>query len=222
MSVPEFDLTVCEGCRFYDTRFEDEPCRSCKNASRYEQAESCPNSFFRTKYEKGISDLFRRQIEKGLNKYGQTLEDNVTLTTAQRIEHLEEELADGMMYIEHLKEAISGNGLTADDYQRAALRTAGTEDMDELLLNGVMGLCGEAGEVIDLVKKARFQGHELDREKMILEAGDCAWYLSIIAHALGADLSEVLEKNIAKLKDRYPEGFDKARSINRAEKEGVS
>ena len=80
-----------------------------------------------------------------------------------------------------------------------------------------MGLNGEAGEVIDHVKKVCFQGHELDREHLIEELGDTAWYLAVCAEALGVTLEEVLNRNIAKLKARYPDGFDKARSVNREE-----
>lgn len=54
--------------------------------------------------------------------------------------------------------------LTANDYQVAALRTANKGSKD-LILNGVLGLCGETGEVADIVKKHLFQGHELDRQK---------------------------------------------------------
>ena len=170
-------------------------------------------------YQQRIEERIAAQVAKGREKYGVTLEDNVTLTEAQRIEHLEEELIDGLMYCEHLAALGRERGITADDYQRAALRTAQADRLsaDELLLNGVMGLCGEAGECIDLVKKARFQGHELDREKLAEELGDVAWYLAVAAHGLGIPLSSILEGNVEKLMKRYPGGFDKARSMNRAE-----
>lgn len=169
-------------------------------------------------YQQRIEERIAAQVAKGREKYGVTLEDNGTLTEAQRIEHLEEELIDGLMYCEHLAAVGRERGITADDYQRAALRTAQADRLsaDELLLNGVMGLCGEAGECIDLVKKARFQGHELDRDKFLLELGDVAWYLAVAAHGAGFRLSEVFEANVDKLKKRYPNGFDKARSMNRA------
>lgn len=168
-------------------------------------------------YRAEINKLFDRQEQKGIDKYGVTLDQNTTLTDAQRIEHLEEELADALMYCEHLKAGISGDGLTANEYQRAALRTAQIDkySKDELLLNGVMGLCGEAGEVIDLVKKWKFQGHELDKEKVLQELGDNFWYGSLIAYALGYKLSDIFEVNIEKLQKRYPEGFSKERSVHR-------
>lgn len=172
-------------------------------------------------YESTLTGLINRQRAKGLSKYGQTLEDNTTLTNEQRIEHAQEELVDALQYLEHLKQT-QADRLTANDFQRAAMRTASGMDHDVyngrgLLLNGVMGLNGEAGEVIDCVKKACFQGHELDREHLIEELGDVAWYLAVCAEALGVTLEEVLKRNIDKLKTRYPDGFDKARSINREE-----
>jgi 4-alpha-glucanotransferase len=85
----------------------------------------------------------------------------------------------------------------------------------EVLINAVMGLCGESGEAIDIVKKHLHQGHELDKEKLIKELGDIAWYLAEAAYALDINLSDVLEGNINKLKARYPEGFSVSKSINR-------
>lgn len=103
-----------------------------------------------------------------------------------------------------------------NEYQQLALRTLNTElDEQGVLLNGVMGLCGEAGEVIDIVKKHVSHGHPLDKEKIALELGDVAWYLAETAHAIGYDLETILTMNIEKLKKRYPEGFSTGRSINR-------
>ena len=109
------------------------------------------------------------------------------------------------------------DGIGANAYQQAALRTAGTVNPDPLLINGVMGLNGEAGECIDLVKKHLFQGHELDKEKLAKELGDVAWYLAIASYAIGYNLDDVLKMNIQKLKERYPDGFDAERSNNRKE-----
>lgn len=105
-----------------------------------------------------------------------------------------------------------------NEYQKLAMRTLNPEiDKKELILNASIGLCGESGEVIDLVKKHLFQGHDLDDEKLIKELGDVAWYLAEAATALNVDLSEILEKNIKKLENRFPDGFNSNRSINRGE-----
>ena len=108
--------------------------------------------------------------------------------------------------------------MNANEYQKLAMTTLNPSLSErEILLNGVMGLCGESGEAIDIVKKHLFHGHELDREKLIKELGDVAWYLAETATALGVDLEEILRTNIEKLKKRYPEGFDSEKSIHRAE-----
>ncbi len=106
--------------------------------------------------------------------------------------------------------------MTINEYQRLAMTTLNPALSEkDVLINGVMGLCGESGEAIDIVKKHLAQGHELDREALINELGDVAWYLAETAYALGVDLETVLARNIAKLKRRYPEGFDTAQSVNR-------
>ena len=101
-------------------------------------------------------------------------------------------------------------------YQKEAmtlLNPALTEK--DVLMNALMGLCGESGEAIDLMKKHLYQGHELDREKLIKELGDVAWYLAEAATGLNIDLSEVLRRNLDKLHARYPQGFDTQRSQHR-------
>ena len=108
--------------------------------------------------------------------------------------------------------------MTINEYQKLAMTTLNPElSQKDVLINGVMGLCGESGEAIDIVKKWLAQGHELDREKLAKELGEIAWYLAETAYALGYDLEDVLAANIEKLKKRYPEGFEAGRSINRAE-----
>lgn len=108
--------------------------------------------------------------------------------------------------------------MTINEYQALAMRTLNPAlDKRDVLINGVMGLCGESGEAIDIVKKHLAQGHALDREALIKELGDVAWYLAETAYALDVPLEEVLERNIAKLRARYPEGFDAEKSTNRTE-----
>ena len=108
--------------------------------------------------------------------------------------------------------------MTINEYQRLAMNTLNPElDKKDVLINGVMGLCGESGEAIDIVKKWLAQGHPLDRERLAKELGDIAWYLAEAATALDVPLEDVLQANIDKLRKRYPEGFDKERSINRTQ-----
>ncbi|WP_232329777.1 MULTISPECIES: nucleoside triphosphate pyrophosphohydrolase family protein [unclassified Sporosarcina] len=83
------------------------------------------------------------------------------------------------------------------------------------LSNYAMGLSGEAGEVVDLLKKHVYHEHPLDREELAGELGDTLHYLSGLASMNGLTLEEIAIKNIEKLKKRYPNGFSKEDSLNR-------
>lgn len=111
--------------------------------------------------------------------------------------------------------------MTINEYQTEALKTASGmnhNDKNDMLLNGVLGLTGEACECADMVKKFRFQGHELDREHMAKELGDVSWYIALSAYALGYSLEEIFQMNIDKLRKRYPNGtFDVEHSLHRQE-----
>lgn len=103
--------------------------------------------------------------------------------------------------------------MQANEYQQLAMTTLNPElSKKEVLINSVMGLCGESGEAIDIVKKWLAQGHELDKAHLAKELGDIAWYLAEAATALEIPLEEILQANIDKLKKRYPEGFEANRS----------
>ena len=103
-----------------------------------------------------------------------------------------------------------------NEYQELAMTTLNPElSKKEVLINSVMGLCGEAGEAIDIVKKWMSQGHELDKAHLAKELGDIAWYLAEAATALEMPLEDILKANLDKLKKRYPEGFQSRRSVVR-------
>ncbi len=105
-----------------------------------------------------------------------------------------------------------------NEYQKLAMTTLNPElDNKDVLINSVMGLCGESGEAIDIVKKWMAQGHELDKEHLAKELGDIAWYLAEAATALDLNLEDIMQANIDKLKKRYPEGFETQKSINRTD-----
>ena len=105
-----------------------------------------------------------------------------------------------------------------DEYQRLALRTAGhTEDREKVLTYAALGLTGESGEVAEMIKKAFYYGHELDRRALSKELGDVLWYLAVMASGLGLSLEAIAAENIAKLRARYPDGFSEERSRARVE-----
>lgn len=106
--------------------------------------------------------------------------------------------------------------MKVNDYQEKAMCYLNDKTKQEdLLLNSAMGLCGEAGEVIDLIKKEKFHGHELDKNELIKELGDVAWYLAQAATALDIYLEDILQVNLNKLALRYPNGFSEKNSKNR-------
>lgn len=121
--------------------------------------------------------------------------------------------------------------MTGNEYQQLAMRTNDRANTPRLtnaisncntitiaqLINGVLGLTGEAGEVSDLVKKGIFHEKGIDLEHLKKELGDCAWYLAMICDACGFTLDDVMQTNIDKLKARYPQGFDAYRANNRVE-----
>ena len=61
------------------------------------------------------------------------------------------------------------------------------------------------------------QGHDLDKEHLAKELGDIAWYLAEAATALDMSLEDIFEANLAKLKKRYPDGFETQKSKLRLE-----
>jgi len=108
--------------------------------------------------------------------------------------------------------------MTLNEYQELAQRTSNKAlDQRGHLFNGVLGLSGEAGECADLVKKHYFQDGRLFVDALEDELGDVLWYVAETAKALGLSLEEVAERNVEKLKKRYPEGFAAERSLHREE-----
>jgi NTP pyrophosphatase (non-canonical NTP hydrolase) len=103
-------------------------------------------------------------------------------------------------------------------YQQLAARTLGRDRTHEQqLANAALGLTGEAGETAELIKKHLFHATPLDRDAMVKELGDCLWYIAAFATVLDIQMAEIAERNIEKLRKRYPEGFDPERSRNREE-----
>ena len=123
--------------------------------------------------------------------------------------------------------------MTGNEYQAQAMRTNDGHAQDRLadrmlagimhkkdvagLVNGLMGLTGEAGELTDLFKKWIFHNAPLDEEHAKKEVGDVLWYIAIICQSMGWDIDEIMQMNIDKLKARYPEGFDTEKSNHRKE-----
>lgn len=121
-----------------------------------------------------------------------------------------------------------------EDFTRNVLRTAGgrshphfrketgaevelprpPEMVQEMLLLSALGIAGEGGEVVDLIKKMIFHDKDFDtcRAKLLEEIGDQLFYTTLAIEALGSSYEEVCEINRRKLEKRYPKGFDTARA----------
>ena len=148
-------------------------------------------------------------------------------SASERVRYLERKLRD----VENLndllmKELARRQGALrqvidndADAYQQNVLKYA--PDHHDYLLNVIyaaMGMCGEAGEASELIKKYAYHGHAIDTEHLARELGDVLWYVSYMAYLFGYPLGKIMAMNQEKLAKRYPDGkFDAERSKNREE-----
>lgn len=83
------------------------------------------------------------------------------------------------------------------------------------LWHGVTGVQTESGELSDQIKRHVFYGKPLDETNLKEELGDLLWYIALVANVLNMSLAEVMERNLAKLRVRYPEKFTADRALNR-------
>ena len=83
------------------------------------------------------------------------------------------------------------------------------------LLHAAMGLVTEAGEFLDALKKHIFYGKKLDYVNLVEELGDSSWYERIACDALEVRYLEMLDKNVTKLRARFPGKFSGAQAIDR-------
>jgi len=105
-------------------------------------------------------------------------------------------------------------------YQRDVARTVSRSfhDIDPDILHAALGVASEAGEFADPVKKAIFYGKPVDLVNMDEEVGDILWYLALYCNTRGIIMGELMDRNIAKLRKRYPEKFTEDGAIARADK----
>lgn len=148
-------------------------------------------------------------------------------SASERIRYLERKLRDVESLNDSLmKELARRQGCQteiqehdADIYQLDVLKYA--PDYQHYMPNvlyAAIGICGEAGEVSELIKKYAYHGHAIDKDHLARELGDVLWYVSYMADLFGYSLGEIMEMNQDKLAKRYPDGkFDEERSRNRKE-----
>ena len=100
--------------------------------------------------------------------------------------------------------------MTLDNYQKEARKTAVYTVMGARFVYPALGLCGEAGEIAEKVKKV-FRDNsgvlvEEKRQEMKLELGDVLWYVANLAQDIGFTLEEIGQANINKLYSRQQRG----------------
>lgn len=119
--------------------------------------------------------------------------------------------------------------MTVNAYQKAAMRTNDGKMSERLkkpdmngknydfggIIEGCLGLSGESGELVDLIKKWVFHEKPLDEDHAKKELGDVLWYAALICESFGWKMEDVMELNIEKLRKRYPDGFTPKDANNR-------
>lgn len=109
--------------------------------------------------------------------------------------------------------------MTPETYTENVLRTESPhfykEKVNTRLLHGTIGICTESAELLDAVKKSLFYGKDLDMVNIHEEIGDLMYYISLVVEASGGNLNSILERNVAKLRARYPDKFTNEAAINR-------
>lgn len=150
-------------------------------------------------------------------------------SASERVRYLERKLRDVESLNDSLMKELANRqgallqvvGNDADAYQRSVMRYAPSNIVNGSqrgFVYGAIGLCGEAGEASELVKKFVYHGHTLDYKHLAIELGDVLWYIAYTAYGLGYSLSNIMVMNQEKLAKRYPDGkFDEERSRNREE-----
>ena len=109
--------------------------------------------------------------------------------------------------------------MNSKEYIKLAKRSESTNfnmtTYDQRMLHGAMGLCTESGEFLDNLKKSIYYRKGTEHWALVEELGDILWYLAILFDELGVSFESVMEMNIKKLKQRYPEKFTSEASENR-------
>lgn len=169
------------------------------------------DSFSSTFAEFGIVAAITRMTDK-MNRI-KALSKSVAEVKSESLKDTLIDLANySIMTILELEETAP---MTMNDYQDLAMFYAENTAGIEALREACYGLTGEAGETIEVLKKHEFQGHEFDRNKFIEELGDALWYIAQAATAVNVTMEDLATRNLGKISDRYPSGFDPERSVNR-------
>lgn len=126
---------------------------------------------------------------------------------------------DSQKYIEFVRQTTSPASSDVDTLVERIRELDGDGVKLTHLLTFCLGMIGELGETVDLIKKCLLQSREMNEDvinKLKLEASDQFWYLAQFCIAMDISFEEIMEMNYEKLSARYPEGtFSVYRSENR-------
>jgi NTP pyrophosphatase (non-canonical NTP hydrolase) len=172
-----------------------------------------------------ISTLVDERNGFGFDKYKETLDD-VPYENYNWDRMALEEALDGMQYLLKENQRLRDEaGMDFKMYQNMSERTMPkkkqygyAEKHSEMSKsNYALGLCGEAGELGEIVKKNVHHGHVINRDNFVKEAGDVLHYLAGICTMYEVTLEEVATMNLMKLDKRYGKGFSSEASIERVD-----
>ena len=102
------------------------------------------------------------------------------------------------------------------EFQEVSKRTMKWDEFSHL--HCAMGVSGEAGEVVDIIKKSHFYNKPIDKNHLDEEIGDVMFYIVNLASCYGLDFETILENNFNKLSKRYPKGYNDKDAVTRMDK----
>ena len=114
-------------------------------------------------------------------------------------------------------------GIVVQDYEefvRKLFKTTNSNGANDFIWNlthSALGIGGEAGEVVDLIKKTFANNRTLDGDKLVKELGDLMFYIQAMCNTINIPLITVLQNNVDKLTKRFPEGYSDAAALARAD-----
>jgi len=118
-------------------------------------------------------------------------------------------------------DAIQDRVMLLSELQSSILEDRGntpdiTLDSDSAeMLHAMFGVITEAAEIAPLLMSRTLHGDDLSTEELEAEIGDIHWYLAILYRLFGMDEGDIRQKNINKLKARFPDKFDANLALNR-------
>lgn len=86
-------------------------------------------------------------------------------------------------------------------------------------LHAILGISGEAGELVGAIKRTIVYHEPLDRQNLKEELGDLLYYVGLLMSDNDWTLDEVLRENMSKLQKRYPDGYNNEDAVARKDKQ---